>query len=779
MDRDPRIIEDADGKTTIVTDKKTIAENLFTLKGKNFSLSDFPMMHAIYQVTSKKIVICSGRQIGKCAVGRSLVSAANGEPRRLGSLVAGDQVLSLADDRHLVASPVKETFSLGPKPCLRITTRMGHVLEVATTHPLRRVDGYIAAGNIEVGDRLAAVREGGLFTGTYGPRDEDIALLASRARNDIPSPIFDLDRRQTALFIHHLWANGGGINDDTFGVTSIAVARGLQALLWKFGVTTSLSRRILRVETAYGLRRLLTLPPPETFAADIRWDCVTRIEDIGEHDCFDIEVETRHNYVLDGVVTHNSTTASVFQVAECAGESHWESIAVLPSLMQMRRYSTQRVAKLISGSKMLKKYFIDSQCRSNVTDRSLANGSAMYFGALSQVESLRGLSANRILEDEVQDMVSDDLPIVEEALSGQSSDRQFIMRTGTAKTVGNVLEDTLRESTMNEWIVKCPSGHHNVPSADNIGERGFTCKKCFALCDVRGGYWRAMNGLTDPDGTPRDWVGFRIPQIIIPGHTEDPIKWREIVRKMHQYDPIKFNNEVMGLADGSGISILSEDDLKNCAMPAFDIQQFWNPSKDKALAMMATVDWGLTARKSFTVVALWAVVPASTEIGVRFKLVHVKRFTEPDLYKQVDQIAQMIVAFNVPHVGVDWGAGIMQSRMLEEKIKRRVHRFMYVGDQKELIKWNDMNQTWTVNRTQAMTETFIKMKRGEYWFPQWKFFKDYAKDILCIFEEPLDDRNGNDRIKYDHPADSPDDFCHVVVYSAMLWHLMTKQRGAM
>lgn len=469
--------------------------------------------------------------------------------------------------------------------------------------------------------------------------------------------------------------------------------------------------------------------------------------------------------IVSGRQIGKSTSAANFMVAECIGQPHWEAIGVLPSIMQMRRFSNQRVGKIISDSPIIKKWFTNSQVKKNTMERGILNGSMMYFGALSQVESLRGLSANRILEDEVQDMVSDDLPIVEEALSGQSSERQFILRTGTAKTVGNLLETTFRESTMCEWIVKCPAGHHNIPSAENIGKKGFTCKKCYSLCDVRDGYWKAMASHADE----KKWVGFRVPQIILPLHTEDPKKWEEILRKKNGgVNKIIFANEVMGHAAGSGIDFLSEDDLRGCCAPDFEMYEYQPPRDETFYCRLATIDWGLTARKSYTLLSIWGVTTSG-----RLKLLHAHRYLETDIFKQVDDIASRIINFGAEIVGADWGAGFAQAVMLEEKIRRRVVRFMYVSEQRELAKYDHNATLFKVNRTQAMTETFLRMKEKVFWFPGWNEFQHFAKDILCIFMEPIDDkRTSNDKFKYDHPEDSPDDFAHTCTYAVLLLHLL-------
>jgi intein/homing endonuclease len=939
-------------KIHIETDRRTIAERTLQLRGKPFSLDSYPPWQTIYEIDSRKIVVLSGRQVAKCCPETAQVLRSDGRLSPMASLQVGDEVCTLTPQHRLVPGRVVNTFALGPRRCLRLHTRMGHRLEVAATHPVKMLYGYVPAGELVVGSRIAAVRQAGMFTGRSDLSPAAVTALAymigdgSMGHNDnfgfinsnpllvddylaacqvlgetrwriydrkgsqsvrmsfakdgalrrliervglwahtsetkfVPEEVFQLDRERTALFLNRLWACDGTVKvraeryDVCYGSISERLIRGVQALLWKFGIPTSIRFHVpkvyertdkrawvLRVETQEGIRRFLRevgargkseqVPEPtvaennnrdtipieiqdvithlhetckrrgtlmgkgrkrgrnlgdyglrgtlkyalaanklrryvEVFAAcgvsddpawqfldslieaDVIWDEVEAIEELGELDCFDIEVAGWHNYVLDGVVTHNSTAVAAFGVSEGIGEPYWESLTVHPSLIQSRRFSNQRVASFINDSPEIRRWFIDSHCRRNTGERSFINGSVMYFGATSQLESLRGLSANRVFEDEIQDMVGDELAIIEEVMSGQPSAKQFVMRTGTAKTVGNTLEETWRKSTMCEWVVPCPSGHWNLPSTDNIGDRGFTCKSCKAVCDVRQGRWYATAGHAD-----KAWSGFRIPQIVLPMHTEDAGKWQEILRKYHGgSDPNTFLNEVMGVSAGSGVTLLSEDDLKACCDPGYQLMEQLIPDDMQYHFLMAGIDWGLTARRSYTVLSIFGLT-----VDNRLRLIFAKRFLEPDVLKQVDEIASYCTMFTVDMVGADWGAGVAQSRLLEQKLRRPVQRFMYVSEQHEMVRWDDKAQIYKTNRTQAMTETFVKMRRKQFWFPEWNQFRHYASDILCIFEERLDDRNNNDKFKYDHPEDSPDDFMHTCVYANMLLHLA--QTGGM
>jgi len=952
-------IEDGEtGRRVIVTDRKKIAEAVLHLKGRPLKLDNYRPFHAIYRTSAQNLVIQAGRQVSKCGTGENMIPMFNGMPARLGALRPGDKVLSLASGYRLVTGQVSDTIQAGRKPCVRLTTRLGHELEVARSHPIRGLFDYYPAGELKIGDRVAAVRRGGSFTdlnpitpteamvlaymigdgsaqgkqnfgftnskpeilaefrsccamlGQVAPREYErkgsLTLRLSLASDApvrrllehqgiygktsetkfIPAEVFDLDRERTALFLNRLWACDGhakqlnpGKYEIHYATISKKLAHGVQALLWKFGIPASVSRSQpkvyigtnkfaykVRIETQEGIRRFLTeigafmksesiplpaaesnnnrdtipqdvqklitalyeralardalcgpgragrprasitdhglratlkYPPsprkiaqyveffqqiglgdePETITLeslinnDVIWDKIIAIEDIGMQDCYDIEVDVLHNYILGGVVTHNSTTLGNWSITDAIGVPHSEQLIVLPSIMQMRRFSSDKVGKIVATSPLVKKWFVDHTCERAIYKRSFLNGSTMEFAAMTQMESIRGGAKNRVSEDEVQDMDLDALAIVEEVLSGQASDKIAIARTGTAKTVGNTLDVTFKKSSQCEWIVPCPSGHHNVPSPDNIGDRGFICKKCRSLCDVRGGYWRSMAGLD------AEWMGFHIPQIILPLHTEDQGNWRKLLRKRNGgVSPVVFLNEVMGIPAGSGITALTEEDLIKCCEPVYEIDPHYFRGKDHDIAVVfGTCDWGLMAIKSFTIASIWGITKAG-----RIKLLFAYRFLDPDPYKQVEQIIRLFTNAGVELVGCDWGMGMIQSRIIEEQMPQvPVHRFMYVGEQRALMSWYKEGKLWRVNRTQAMTEAFVWMKRQRFWFPNWSWFKEYiAPDILCIYEEAVNQVTfKNDVIRYAHPDSQADDATHTCVYALLLlWILYDRGR---
>lgn len=475
--------------------------------------------------------------------------------------------------------------------------------------------------------------------------------------------------------------------------------------------------------------------------------------------------------IMSGRQVGKSTTESVFQVSECLGIHDYPSLYTAPSLDQMSVYSVQRVAPLIESSPTVKRFFVNASCRRNVKERSFLNGSVMMFRAMSQLESLRGITTYRWFLDEVQDYVSDDIPVVEETMSSAPPGMKRMMYTGTAKTSQNFLENIWRKSTMNEWIVKCSEcGSHNLPSIENIGPEYFWCKRCKARCDVTNGYWLSMKGALK--GKDAEILGYHVPQIILPMH-QHPEKWADVVYKMENYSIVKFMNEVMGISAGTGVTWITVDDLRECCKPEYaPFKNLYNPVEGYA-AVFATIDWGQTARRSYTILSIWGM----TGNG-RVKLLFAKRFMYTDPLKQIEEIIRYSNDFNVEFYFNDWGSGFGTNDLLRQNSRRPVFQCMYVGEQRHLLVFDKNSRAFKVNRTQAMTETFVQMRKHNFHFFQWEDSADaygfgrFADDILCIFEEQKDDQFDNDKIKFDHPEGSADDFFHTCVYANLSAHLL-------
>jgi len=159
--------------------RSQLAQKLLYLDGQPFSLYDYPFYTAIYDGEYVGLLLKCGRQIAKCVYYQTLISLENGSVKPICDIQINDRVVGLAQDTsHTDISHVTWKSDQYLKPCIRITTRQGHQSIMALTHPVRQWDRWTPAGDLKEGDRLAVVRQCGIFTAKTEIEDDYIKLAA-------------------------------------------------------------------------------------------------------------------------------------------------------------------------------------------------------------------------------------------------------------------------------------------------------------------------------------------------------------------------------------------------------------------------------------------------------------------------------------------------------------------------------------------------------------------------------------------------------------------------
>ena len=174
----------------------------------------------------------------------------------------------------------------------------------------------------------------------------------------------------------------------------------------------------------YGLRKTLKYPPTaqkiqqfvEYFKAignleaveefsqllntDVYWDTIKSIEEIGEQEAIDFEVEPHHNFVLaGGVVTHNSETSAVQMLTWQLLKDYTNILYVAPRDNQTTIFSNDKVAPYIENSPIFANR--DTKLPNGTYKRSISQGSNMYFSyAFLDAERIRSITAGAIFYDE-------------------------------------------------------------------------------------------------------------------------------------------------------------------------------------------------------------------------------------------------------------------------------------------------------------------------------------------------------------------------------------------
>lgn len=430
---------------------------------------------------------------------------------------------------------------------------------------------------------------------------------------------------------------------------------------------------------------------------------------------------------------------------------------VSPSATQTKKFSNDRVKEPIETSPVLRR-FTTQMLSSNILEKQFVNRSMMTMRyAFLNADRARGIPAWMLEIDEFQDVLSDNIPVIEQCLSHAPERWRLYLYAGTPKSYDNNLETYwTSHSTQNEWAVPhdCKGGeggrYWNILCERNIGKKGLICANCGTLIDAMcdGAQW-AVTGDKDAD-----FEGYRIPQLMVPWK-----KWDEIMRDYRRYPRDKFYNEVLGLSYDSGLRPLTRDQLRAVCNPELSmigkaIEKYRPLSYGQPV--FAGIDWG-TGEHSYTVIVL------ATYIDMKFRVFYAHRFVgeEIDPQVQIDRLCELIDFFNVQVIGCDYGGGYDRNHLLVRRFgPQRVQKFQYVTRPKYKVRYDPKFGRWLADRTSVMSDVFNTIKRGMIEFPKWEEFENpYAADMLNIFSEYNESLR---QIQYKHAMDKPDDTFHAL-----------------
>lgn len=463
----------------------------------------------------------------------------------------------------------------------------------------------------------------------------------------------------------------------------------------------------------------------------------------------------------------------------------FHALYVAPSNNHVSYFSKQKLTLILDGSPIMKN-FITTSCSDQISYKSFKNGSDFILkSCFHSPDRIRGISCDSISIDELQDLITDHIPVIQETQTRSLKKKNI--KSGTPKTTRNGMEYYWKRSTQNEWAVPCRvCGNWNILGEDNIGIGGTVCSRstCKRTIYPIDGRWVSMN--------PKEYTeGFRIHAMMYAGQpnfipwTGDrgTKNWEEsLMYKYENYSRQKFYNEVLGLPYDSGSVPITEQEIMQACDTAerqrVGIEPGMHPGLTHAIrdkVIVAGVDWGTSQEgASATVLTIVAWVQD------RFHLLFAKKYSpiESDPNFQVDDILKWANHYGCMAIGVDWGFGHMQNHTLASKYgtifrgnkSDRVVVFYNSHGLGQRRKWDDKSMKYVVNRTDILTDLFLAIKSKKIIFPDWNVFKPFSEDLLNIYQEYNEDTG---IMKYDHQVGDADDFVFSLAYAieAALIHI--------
>ncbi len=507
------------------------------------------------------------------------------------------------------------------------------------------------------------------------------------------------------------------------------------------------------------------------------------------------------------LITGRQVAKTTYEAADGVVQSlcipNLKTLYVTPLFEQARRLSTDRVRKFIDQSPV-RHLFSNSKTENSVLRKTFSNGSVMHFSfALLDADRTRGISADKICYDEIQDMDRAHIPVINECMS--HSWLKIVQFAGTPKTPENTISGLFNQSSQAEWVIPCRACHKdNFCSTEfdldaiigptwDPGEGnpflGTICANpaCRRLIDPADGFW--MHRYPERRW---DFAGYHIPQPIMHIHYSDPEAWRDLVNKREgggNYTPAKYFNEVLGEACGTGVQLVSMEELKAASnLPWANDPRDYTPALQHARKYsmrVLAIDWGGGGEDeiSLTTMAVLGYLPNG-----QIHVIWARRLMTPhDHMGEAQTCLDVFKAFKCNFMAHDYtGAGSLRETFLVHNHPDLMAKIIPIAynASKAVMTFKPATDIhprnhWLVDKTRSLLLTCACVK-----LKQIRFFKyDYQNadnpglvhDFLGLVENKVATHRAGDLYTIQRHAQLSDDFAQAVnIGCCALWHVNQK-----
>lgn len=431
--------------------------------------------------------------------------------------------------------------------------------------------------------------------------------------------------------------------------------------------------------------------------------------------------------------------------------------------------------------------------RQNLKYKEYPNGSVtMLVKCLMDTQEARSKSAYELLYDEAQLLDPDFIPDIEQCQKAYNT--PITIYAGTSTTVNSLLETQYQDSSQACWLLKAP-GY----VSDSAG-RGWL------NCGDQNDVIKAMNpgGLVNPatgkvinvtDGHfthqitskfEQGFLGFHIPQIIIPDYANRPQKWLEIWQAYTRYDIKKFLQEILGIPTEEGMREITLNDIKRmCCLEESPetLKQLANQPNGRYKYIISGCDWGGSdynpasrTKVSYTVHVI---------MGIRWDgsidILNIRQYSGMDYRSIANSICEDHAAYNCVGIASDFGVGAAYNMLLREnpRINPAKHLiFNYVGPQSSIIKAPESGgwpNQYSLNRTESITTLYDAIKIGRIRCFAWELCEERLLELLNLYRVPVETPGGVTFFKYQRHGSKADDTLHAINFAFCLARIILNE----
>lgn len=500
------------------------------------------------------------------------------------------------------------------------------------------------------------------------------------------------------------------------------------------------------------------------------------------------------SFLRTGRQCSKTTNMAFCGLAKAMLMPEYKQLIVAPLFEQTRRISSNYVKTGLHNA-LLRDLLWDRSCSDAVLQKTFKNGSTITFSyCYTDVERARGIPADDLRVDEIQDVNFDFLPILQETMS--ASKIGITGFSGTPKTMDNTAARIWHQSSQGEWVIPCGCGHWNIPAIEDdllrmIGKDGLICSKCGKPINTRHGQWihrfpnrkipRKYDGKVEPS-----FISWHIPQPILPMHCEDPRAWSKLLAKIsgpRSYRQQTLYNEVFAEDCDIGVKIITREMLQKASTLPFKNASkgaFTFINKSSYLMKAVGIDWGGRGELEDSLTAM-SVIGLKSTGGI--DVLHSEKFSPSvDDMEEAKIAAQMYRTFRCNAMGHDWrGVGQTKHTMLRQagvpkliawaNESTRVRYFV-------LLKRNATGVVYgSINRGAAVSLLQHEIQNNRFRFPQWEEedSQNVFMDLNSWYGNYIARPDGADVYQVLRSAYQPDDIGWSVIYASLTCWLLARK----
>lgn len=428
-------------------------------------------------------------------------------------------------------------------------------------------------------------------------------------------------------------------------------------------------------------------------------------------------------------------------------------------------FSTSRFDPALEMSPHLSQLFTDVK---NIGHKRAGSCNLFIRGSRSRSQ-LKSIPAGRMIFDEVDEMVQDNIVLAFERMSGQKTKQAYLLSTPTKDGFG--INAFFQASTQEEWFFHCP--HCNkmitltfpeciVITAENIldpklYDTYYICPECKKVLDheqkpeyLGNGEWVAAV----PGATMR---GFHINQMFSP--TAKPYEIAELYLNSmtNPADEQEFYNSKLGLTHVIEGAQVSDADIEECTA---HYKSFEVVAPNKIVTM--GIDVG---RKLDVEIDLWDIDMSCPTVDINI-MAHCRMIKAIRL-DNFDDLDRLMFVYGVKFAVIDRNPETRSALSFARRHPGRVALCQYIkGITGRVLKYDEANSIVSVDRT-----TWMDLSLGRFIGEKKRIslpvdtsldYKEHIKAPARIYKK---DNDGNVTAKYVTGTNEADHFAHARNYA--------------